>query len=342
MKARERAIMILAGGKGERLWPLSRQSRPKQFLPLAEDASLLSKTIARVQSLVPPNNLYLICAAQQESLISNSVRNACATLLIEPIQRNTGPALIYGCLKLWEKNPDALVMFVPADHVIESTERFLYFAQHAYEFCANHDTILLFGVRPTHPAVGYGYIEPLSYTNLDEPVSVRSFKEKPSLEEAGEYVKAGLLWNSGIFCARVSVFIEQLRCHAPELIASVDNFLKTGSGYEQLPSISIDYALMEKSSKMSVVPVDFFWSDVGNLESFLSLTSVNESSSTVIQVNSAGNLIKVDHKIIALIGVKNLCIVDTGDALLIADRSDAEQVKVVLAELKQRGLFTYL
>jgi mannose-1-phosphate guanylyltransferase/mannose-6-phosphate isomerase len=341
MVKQNRYVVILAGGKGERLWPLSRESKPKQFLPF-NNTSLLEQTAQRIEPLAPKEFRYIVCAQNQEPLLSVQIREKIGTVLTEPNQRNTAPAIALACLEIANKDPDAYVLFVPADHVIEPPADFVAAAQRAFEFCQNQEALVLFGIKPTAPATGYGYLECVSPTK-QQPAKIIKFHEKPTLEQAERYCASDrMYWNSGMFCGSIKLFLQEFQQYAPKIYTAVKQFLATSNGYEQAPAISIDYAIMEKSTKIYGLPVEFFWSDVGNLDTFLSLALANDQTNALIQIDAQNNLVNAEGKLAVLIGVHDLCIVETDDALLVTNRKDAERVKQVLAELKARGLTAYL
>ncbi len=341
--------VILAGGKGERLWPLSRESKPKQLLPFVNNRSLLENSLDRLDGLIERHNRFIVTNKQQEKAIIALVGNHIHSLFIEPASRNTAPAILLSCLLLAQKNPNAVVVFLPADPYIPETKKFVAGISAALEYNAKHDVITLLGVKPRYPATGYGYIEYKKDIQDAHVGAVLKFHEKPSLEVAQIYCSMqSMLWNIGIFCGRVSVFLREYQKYAPELYAGMQNYILSGdkNDYLSLPSISIDHALMEKSDKIYVVPVDFEWSDVGNLEIFLALQQEAQSKNArgnVIEIDAHNNLISSSSgKMVALLGVDDVCVVETPDALLIVKRSEAEKVKLIVQELKKKNLDQYL
>lgn len=340
--------VILAGGKGERLWPLSREKQPKQLLPFVNHNSLLEDTLNRLNELISQKNRFLITTQQQKEIINNHVGNIVGTILVEPVARNTAPAILLSCLMLAQQDSDAVVIFLPADPYIPDTKKFVHTVSQALEYSQTHDDIILLGVKPRFPATGYGYIEFQPDAQDNCIGSVIKFHEKPSLETAKKYCSMqSMLWNIGIFCAKVSVFLQQFQKYAPEMYATMENYIQSGdqSFYAALPSISIDYAIMEKSDAVKVVPVDFEWSDVGNLDIFLTLQQAArpDKQQEHIEIESHNNLISGPAgKLIALVGVHDLCIVETPDALLVMKRSEAEKVKSVVEALKKKNLDRYL
>ena len=333
--------IILAGGKGERLWPLSRELFPKQLLSLSQK-SLLEHTRDRIAALIPAGNISVVTTQQQAEVISKLFDHAASEMIIEPLARNTGPALLLSCLTFAKKDPDALMLFFPADHYVADVPKFIDAVKKALEYSSVADAITLIGIKPTYPATGFGYIE---YQQSEGAApKILQFHEKPSLEHAQRYIQAdSMLWNIGIFCGKVSVFINEFKRLAPELFEGVNNYFLTGNldSYYNLESISVDYALMEKSDALLVVPADFAWSDVGNLATFLSLHDSESNQSQQIAIETHNNLV-MTKTLTVLIGVHDLCIVQTDDVLLISQREDVEKVKLAVNELKKNNLEKYL
>ena len=334
--------VILAGGVGERLWPLSRRNNPKQFLSVDSQKTLLEQSIDRLSLAIKPENVWLTISAQHNNLKSDAI----GRVLVEPISRNTGPAVLYTCLELYKKNPNAIVVFVPADSYIPINDYALFseYIKQALAFVSQNNVIGLFGVTPTYPATGYGYIEYDDVQRKTNAYKVRRFHEKPSQTLASTYAKMpNMLWNVGIFAGKVSVFIDEFQRIAPELYEEINAWKKNKKEYSSISNISIDYAIMERSNHLWVLPVDFAWGDVGNIEVFLSLKQkLHNSATKIISIDASNNLIDVSKKMVALIGVDNLCIVETPDTLLITKKNEAEKVRKVVAHLKETNQENYL
>jgi mannose-1-phosphate guanylyltransferase len=339
-------FVILAGGSGERLWPLSRQSKPKQLLAVGDEQSLLDQAISRVESLAPKEQIWVSTTAQHAASIEKEVGKRVGRVLAEPGSRNTGPAILYSCFEIYQKDPHAVIAFLPADPFIPTKDNnnFSQFLEHAIDFVSQNDSITLFGVKPTFPATGYGYIEFAAGDQM-APYQVKKFHEKPALDVAQKYIESGnMLWNVSIFCAKVSVFLEEFSKNAPEMFQGVQDFVNGKKGYETVKADSIDYAVMEKSKRVTVLPVDFAWWDVGNIEIFLSIKEKYGALDTekIVSTESFNNLIDVPNKLVALIGVNDLCVVETDEVLLITKREDAEKVRAIVKSLKQGSLRNYL
>ncbi len=332
-------VVILAGGKGERLWPLSRQLHPKQLLSL-NGSSLLAQTIDRVDSLVDKSNLWIFTTDEQKASIQQAVGSRVGVIATEPATRNTGPAVLLACLKIYALNPEALIVFVPADHYIKDTDAFQKTLMQAIQVSEKQDSITLLGIKPTHPATGYGYIQADTEHVDKDAYPVHSFHEKPTLQSAQQYVQQeNMLWNSGIFCGKVDTFLREFRMHALTLYQMVHAYVDQGYDYQKISSISFDHAVLEHSNNVWVVPALFDWSDVGNLDTFLTL---KKSEQNVIALNAHNNKIDVPGKLVALIGVNNLCVVQTEDALLIAQSDNTEHIKEIVQMLKKNNKEQYL
>lgn len=336
MKNEHWYTIILAGGSGERLWPLSRQLLPKQLLPFNDNSSLLAMTLDRIAPLVAKERRWIITTGLQEPSITKAVGDKVETILAEPAARNTAPAIAWACLKLYQHDPDAVALFLSADHYIPDQHLFLSDIAKAAQHAQQNDAITLLGIKPTSAATGYGYIEYI-HSDSQELHTVKNFHEKPSPEKANLYLaKNNMLWNTGIFCGTIRTFIKEFEIHAPELLAHVKHFMDGTIEYEAIEKISFDNAVMEKSNVTSVLPATFAWSDVGNLDVFLSLQDqTQEANKFVSTLDAHNNLVhSTSQKHVALIGVDDLCVVETHDALLITKRADVEKVKTILQQIR--------
>jgi mannose-1-phosphate guanylyltransferase len=349
MKKRNVYFVILAGGSGTRLWPLSTSQQPKQLLVLADNKTLLENTIKLVRRYSrEPIRIWISVSSHHAPLISQHITTLVDHIAIEPQARNTGPAILYNCLQIYEQDPDALVLFLPADAYIPYKDALQYVAalEKTFEFVKTHQAIALLGVKPTHPATGYGYIE-YDITKSDGSTGlyyIKKFHEKPNLHVAQEYMQHnGMLWNIGMFCGQVKVFLNQFKHHTPELYSQVIYSMQHNDSFDTVPSISVDYALIERSDCTWVLPVDFSWCDVGNVKTFLSLkqqeSKLNEK---LLLHNASNNLVDVPDKLVALVGVHDLCIIQSNDVLLITHSSEAEQVSAIVKQLQNQNLHKYI
>lgn len=332
--------IVLAGGSGERLWPLSTKNTPKQLLPFMGSQSLLEQSIDRVKEYVLQENIWVVTIADQEKTIKNAVGHLVGKILVEPCSRNTAAAIMYTALTIYALNPDAVLVFLSSDHYIPQNDRFIECIDQAVQFSSAHDIITLLGLVPTYPATGYGYIAYESSENVG-PAPIKSFCEKPNSILAEQYISQNYLWNSGIFIGKASIFIRESEECSPDILHAVKVSLKNPNSYQDIPSLSIDYAVMEKSKHLAVLPADFIWADVGNLESFLSLYKKEDIET--VTIDAFNNLVEVPaHRLVALVGVNNLCIVEHGNSLIIIERSKVEKIKEVIKVLHHKKLIKYL
>lgn len=339
--------VILCGGSGTRLWPLSRAARPKQMLALAGPDSLLRQTVARVgdpQVFAAP---VAVGAAAQADAIAREVEQLGA-LILEPAQRNTAPAIALAALNA---AGDDVLLVLPSDHLIADAEGFREAVRRALPF-AREGWIVTFGMAPDRPETGYGYIRRGAAIG-DGVFAAERFVEKPDAETAVRYLAdGGYDWNGGIFLLRADVAIEGLRTHAPEILAAAreafDRAARDGvrivpeaAAFRAAPSQSIDYALMEKAGKVAVMPVSIGWSDIGSWDALHDRLPHDEDGNAiagdVVALDARGCLIRSDGPVIAAIGVNDLVIVATADAVLVVPRDQAQRVKEIVDALGKDG-----
>ena len=325
MKKNLKAI-ILAGGYGTRLWPVSRRNNPKQFLRIIGNKTLLKLTIDRVRKLT---DKIIILGSKFIYKGLEDVDNV--SIIVEPKPKGTAAAIAYACKFLSEN--DYVVIF-PCDHIID--EKFFDLVNYALKFA--DDYICLFGIKPTYPETGYGYIE-LGEKVDEKAYKVKRFIEKPKYEVAKELMKKAL-WNSGIFLFKIKNILEEYEKHAPEIIRNIDDF-------DKVPETSIDYAIMEKTDRALVFMFDGYWKDIGSWKSVYEVLEKDSNGNATmnektISIDTRNCLIYGYNRLIATIGVNDLIIVDTEDALLIAKKEYAEKVKDIVKELKRRNLQQYL
>ena len=328
--------IVLCGGSGTRLWPLSRTLMPKQFVKLFEGQSLFQKTVLRNQKvcdsqfIVSNTEQYFLATDQIEEL---KTKGYPAHYLLEPLGRNTAPAIALACFALDENE---IVLVTPSDHLIKDETAYMKAVSKA-EALATSDKMVTFGITAQYPEIGFGYIEA-------EGEDVLSFKEKPNAKTAQAYLDAGnYYWNSGMFCFKAGVFLEALTEHSQEIYktsliaynnAKNDTMIRIShNDMLAIPEDSIDYAVMEKSDNVKVIPSDIGWSDLGSFES---LDKEIASSDNVISIDSNNNLI-LSSKQVATIDVNDLIVIDTADALLVAKKGSSQKVKVVVQQLKEQN-----
>jgi len=347
--------LILSGGSGTRLWPVSRKNLPKQFLSLTGQGTLFQQTVERTR-LLPEVGAPIVVASEDhrflvaEQLLESGIENA--TIMLEPLARNTAPAIALGALQAVERDPDALLLVLPADHLIGDAESFTKGVRLALP-SARDGWLATFGIRPDRPETGFGYIRRAKA--IDEAAyQVDRFVEKPALATAEEYLAdGGYDWNSGMFLFKASRYLEELGLYAPEMLQAVRAAHASAKGdldfvridaeaFAKVPDDSIDYAVMEKTRRAAVIPVACEWSDIGSW-SALWLAGIRDAHGNLregdtITVNTTNSLLRShDRHLLATVGVDDLIVVTTPDATLVAHRDAAQDVKRVVDELKAAG-----
>lgn len=316
--------VVLSGGVGSRLWPLSRKSRPKQYIPLFDNKSLFEHTIERNQAVV--DKTIMVGSVQNVDLAKPFLEKVKGSKIVEATPRNTAAAIAFAALAC---EPDDILIVTPSDHLIEGQENYEAILREAVEL-AKEDYIVTFGIKPTKPETGYGYIE---YQGND----VLSFREKPNLDTAKEFLKKGnFLWNSGIFCFKASIYLDELFRFEPKVFrASKEAFENANDGFlteelsQKIPSKSIDYAVMERSELIKVLPSNFIWSDMGSYDSLYDYLKLKGH-----QIDDAGNMVIGNDKHVSFVGVKDTILVHTDDAILVVQKNLAQDVKHLYEELE--------
>lgn len=353
-----RCVIIMAGGSGQRFWPASRETYPKQFLTLYGDRSLLQYSYQRAGQITDPRYVYVSTRSGLESPIRKQIRSLGKDrLIVEPIGRDTAPSIMLSCIWIQRRVPDATVMFLPADHYISPTKRFVKTAAKALSLAERIASIVIIGVTPTFPSTGYGYIQCESGQRERRlPFSVLSFREKPDLKTAERYFKEGnYYWNSGIFVAKADVMMDQIRNHAPEIFRLAQPLLglsestfraKLAGVFRKMPKISLDYAVMEKSKDVVMIPAEFEWNDLGCWSSLEELPHLrkrkNVSSGPLLSFDSQKNIVSAGKRLVTLVDVENLVVALTEDALLVCRKDSAQKVKQVVMSLKQGKYSSYV
>lgn len=350
--------VIMAGGSGSRLWPLSRQLNPKQFLKLADaQLSMLQATIRRLDGLnvgLPR----LICNEQHRFLAAEQLRQLGmeqANILLEPVGRNTAPAIALAALQAVEEG-DPVLLVLAADHLIQDVDAFLASVRTAVPLAAA-GRLVTFGIVPTHPETGYGYIEKGAAVE-EGGFSVSRFVEKPDLVTAQEYLASGnYYWNSGMFMFRASRYLEELKRFQPEILAACSQALQAGkqdlyftrvdeASFLACPDLSIDYAVMEKTEHAVMVPLDAGWSDIGSWSALWDVKSKDANGNVfkgdVLDVHTRNSYVYADSRLVATVGVEDLVIVETKDAVLVAHKDRVQEVKDVVQKLKSTGRQEYI
>ena len=348
--AARRFAVVLAGGSGTRLWPLSRQMMPKQLLRLNGTDSLLQQTAKRLIPRVEAAHILTVTHSDHRFEVVGQLHAVNGKLaegvLCEPIGRNTLPAIAWAVARIAAHTPDALIGVFSSDHAVSDQTRFDA-AWQAAEAAADAGYLALFGMQPTEPATGYGYIKAggrLPGVAAECPVlAVDRFVEKPDLERAREFLRQGdFYWNGGMFVFRADAFLAQLKTHQPALSAMLPQLLETTAPakelYAQLPDTSIDYGLLEHADRVAVVPVDMGWSDLGSWDALFQLRAADQNDNVlqgdVLAVESRGNLLWSESGLIAAYGTENLAVIQTRDATLVCPRERAADLKPLVARLK--------
>ncbi len=347
--------VILSGGAGTRLWPMSRRAYPKPFLRLASGDTLLGRTLARALAVADADEVVTVTAADYRFLTADeyarsATRSFRSRLLLEPAGRNTAPAIVLAALDIAERHgDDAHLLVLPADHLIDDLDAFVHAVASARAL-ARDGFLVTFGIRPTSPETGFGYIR--AGTELPGGFAIDAFVEKPDLATAEGYLAAGnYFWNAGMFCFGARQLIDAAAQACPDVLEAaraclartvreVDAVAFDKDSFLAQPDISIDYALMERATRRAVVPAGFDWSDIGSWNALGELTrpdaAGNRVQGEVIVVEGEGNYIQSEGRLVAVVGVHDLVIVDAGDAVLVADRHRVQSVRHVVETLRQR------
>ncbi|MCC5778236.1 mannose-1-phosphate guanylyltransferase/mannose-6-phosphate isomerase [Nitratireductor sp. B36] len=342
--------VIMAGGMGTRLWPVSREHYPKQFCTLVGDTTMLQQTMARLVGLDCAAPL-TVCNEEHRFLAAEQLRQAGiekASILLEPVGRNTAPAITLAALQATATGEDPLLLVMPADHLIQNLSAFREGVAKA-ETLAREGRLVTFGIVPTSPETGFGYIrrgEKIGETGF----VVSGFEEKPDRVTAQAYLKdGGYDWNSGMFMFRASTYLEEMRAHAPAIldackaamagVESDDYFLRPArEAFEACPADSIDYAVMEKTDRAAVVPLDAGWNDIGSWSAIWEAQDKDANGNAligdVLQVASKNSIVSAQKRLVALVGVEDLVVVETADAVLVARRDAVQNVKEIVGQLK--------
>ena len=354
MKEPNLYCVIMAGGSGTRFWPASRTARPKQFLPISGNLPMIAETRARLEGLVPIERVLVVTAESQVELVLEALPGIPReNVLAEPAARNTAPCIGFAAWETLRRDPEAIQVVLPSDHVISPVEAFQETLRAGVEEARSGETLVTFGIRPDHPATGYGYIEAgasVGRHGTTEVFEVARFVEKPPLEKARAFLASGnFLWNSGMFVWKASAIEAALREYVPEIPAGferLDGGAELKSVYEGLPALPIDTGVMERASNVRMLPIDYRWSDVGSWAALPELHPADASGNHAV-LSGGGRLFAEDasgclayaeaDEAIALIGVENLVVVRAGNATLVCPRERAQDVRLIVERLKAEG-----
>ena len=344
--------VIMAGGVGSRFWPVSTQEFPKQFHDmLGTGQSLLQRTFERVNDIVPAENILIATNQRYEELVLEQLpKTTKQQLLLEPTMRNTAPCILYAALKIYAKNPDAVMLIAPSDHWIENEAEFSRNIQTSFDACSEQDILMTLGIQPDSPNTGYGYIK--FEENQSEIKKVKNFTEKPNLEIAKQFLESeDYLWNAGIFVWSAKSIIKAFKNNLPEMVAVLDDgntiynsdfeddFIN--NNYPKCENISIDFGIMERAKNVHVLPVDFGWNDLGTWGSLYNkLEKDTQENATLgaqtIFRDANGNMIRTESgKKVIIQGLQNFIVVEKDDVLLICPRKDEQDIKQIASQAKE-------
>lgn len=355
----KRTALIMAGGKGERFWPKSRVTLPKQFLSLTDDGkTMIQLTVERISQLVALEDVYIATNKNYKELVKQQLPGLPEqNILCEPIGRNTAPCIGLGAVHVAGKYEDATMIVLPSDHLVKNNEIFAETLSNACEIAEEGDNLVTIGITPNYPETGYGYINYDKSRVYKAGYEVSRFVEKPDLETAKKYLSEGTyLWNSGMFAWKVSTI---LKCFdkfmnstyngllkIKESIGTMDEQEVLESEFPNLESQSVDYGIMEKAENIYILPGNFGWDDVGSWLAVGRIKNNDENNNVVngnvVAVNTKNCVIEGSKKLIATVGLRDMVVVDTDDALLISTKENAGEIKQVLAKLRESGRQEYL
>ncbi|HEY9052146.1 MAG TPA: mannose-1-phosphate guanylyltransferase/mannose-6-phosphate isomerase [Gammaproteobacteria bacterium] len=347
--------VILSGGSGTRLWPLSRALRPKQLLSLVSESTMIQDTVARLKGINELSNPVIVCNEEHRFMIAEQMREIgiqTSAIILEPFGRNTAPAVAVSADYANEKDKDAILLVLPADHVIQNTAAFHEAIKTGYE-AAKQNKLVTFGVIPNAPETGYGYIKSGKPISIDNAFVVDRFVEKPNFETAEKYIAEGsYYWNSGMFMFKASRYLQELEKHNQSMLAAshaaiskankdMDFVRLDKEAFQQCPSDSIDYAVMEKTSDAVVVPVDIGWNDIGSWSALCEVGPRDDMGNVlhgdVHTIDTRNSYIRSEGRLVTAVGINDHVIVETSDAILVAHKSAAQNVKEIVEYLKSQN-----
>lgn len=354
--------VVLSGGSGSRLWPLSRELYPKQMLPLVDESTMLQNTVKRLEGLEDIAAPFVVCNEHHRFLVEEQladIKHKASAIILEPVGRNTAPAVAVAALHaIQQADYDPILLVLPADHVINNEEALRSAIQLGKKYAVD-GKLVTFGIKPTQPETGYGYIK--AGRCIDTQVSesdlsayrISCFVEKPNQSTAESYLQeGGYYWNSGMFMFKASSYINELEKHSPEMVSACRLALEKAESdltfvrldecsFSECPGDSIDYAVMEKTDNGIIIPVDAGWSDVGSWSALWEINAKDEAGNVkhgnVMTINCSNSYFHSQKRMIAGVGVKDLVVVETDDAVLVVSRNDVQDVKLVVNELKRQS-----
>lgn len=354
--------VLMAGGVGTRFWPRSRTKNPKQVLNIIDHNSMIQETYRRVIGIIEPSRVLVVTNKDQKDIIRQQLPELKEeNYIIEPFGRNTAPCIGLAATVVQQIDSDAVMVVLPADHLITDVEEFKRVINHAVQFASESGGLLTLGVTPTYPSTGYGYVqrdEKIKDFDGHSIYRVKTFAEKPNRETAIRFLESGgFYWNSGMFIWKVSSILKEIEDKLPELYEGLMT-VKAHLGkndlaqvvedvYRRIRGISIDYGVMQTAQNVYIIPANMGWNDVGSWEVVYEVSEKDKSKNAgeykeILQVDSGENYIYTPGKVVALVGIKNMVVVDTGDALLISKKNRSQEVKDIVDQLKKTGMDEYL
>ncbi|MFQ5865950.1 MAG: mannose-1-phosphate guanylyltransferase [bacterium] len=349
--------LIMAGGSGTRFWPKSRAKHPKQLLRIFNEKSMIQNTVDRLSPLIPNNRLFIVSTQVQVDEIKKQLPFLNEeNLIIEPRGKNTAPCIGLSALFMEKIDPEDIMVVLPADHLIENNETFIHTLQAAAKVAAEQQCLVTIGIAPNYPATGYGYIQfNQEIRNMDgiSVLKVKTFAEKPNLETARRFLDSGeFLWNSGIFVWKIKTILREIEEHLPDLyhgLLEIREYMGTEKEaqtvnrvYCQIKSISIDYGVMEYAKDVVVLKGDFGWNDLGSWDEVYKLMPKDDKGNVLIGnhiiKNGRGCFVDTPNKLVAVLGLNDVIVIDTEDAILICDRHKAQEVKEIVEIAKRKKL----
>lgn len=355
----KKTALIMAGGRGERFWPKSRMNLPKQFLSLTGDGkTMIQLTVERILPMVDMQDIFIATNESYRHLVQEQLPDLPAeNILCEPVGRNTAPCIGLGAEHIAKKYGDALMMVLPSDHLIKYEPIFRQALEDACSVAEQGDNLVTLGITPDEPETGYGYIKFIPTSRLQRAYAVERFVEKPNLEKAKEYLASQeYLWNSGMFIWKVSTILNNIKAYLPDMYEALE-IIKEAIGTEKqeevlkeifvtMESVSVDYGIMEKAQNIYTLAGTFGWDDVGSWLAVGRIQKTNEFGNvvtgSVVSVNTRNCIIQGGSKLIATVGLTDIVVVDTEDALLICNKDNAGEIKKVLESLKITNQYQYL
>lgn len=352
---------IIAGGSGTRLWPRSRQDKPKQFQSLYSENTLLQETVRRLEPLIPRQNMYVIANRSHEPIVREQIPWLPPENYVgEPVGKDTAPAVGVIATLIHHRDPGAVILVTPADHVITREKQFRRILEVAEKIASEGPNVVTIGIKPTSPETGYGYIQMAESHRSFEDIEVHkvaSFKEKPDLKTAEQYVSSWqYVWNSGMFIWSTKTILQLYKEHAPDIYQHLVRYeAAIGTSeeaevfeeiYEAFPRISVDYAILEHAKNIYVIPASIGWSDLGSWAALHEIMESDENGNTVVGnhvgIDTHNCLIHCRNRLIATVGLDNMIIVDGDDVVLVMPKGRSQDVKALLEELKKEGKTQYL